>query len=534
MAFDGGSSRPSTPMPVGNQGLPAGPSCGQGRTYITPRPHLLPQLNTMPDPYGVPPPPLIMPGVPPAAPQLMGSLPFSAPGDTSQFGAPFDAGLLNPDPPAAQPSSKKGKGPKNPSAQPSSAAAAVPRGIPAMSPTLSANKLHDGTPVLSESGYALAHAVSVGLRPIRLDVNGTSASVEELTDTVNKFGHQLQSQGKVLEQVAKGIHSLKADTSAGLTDLKQKVGLDKGDMDAIKADLETAKKNQAELMRIRNRLRAYSKEETATTLLTRRVYLNADHYTDLMHMAIEDELMINEEDARIYAMSRKIYPARRSKTTSMRVRSLLMRSRSHTVQAYKEVIIPVYFEHIGVFTPAPRTKTGKRKRQSAADLQVVADLMDKATAEGWLHEEGYIESDQGYPAMVETVKQFMLMLGAGKRVVASKTVGGGEYVDCTVGHVSIVSAIVRGELEKAAGMKPQRRAGLAGGIYTEFAAEVPRLDDLLPMHDLPARGFRLVDGGDDDRGKLDKDDLVESEELLEEEALDVAALEAGLVDAMEE
>lgn len=102
MALDGGSSRPSTPMPVGHQGLPAGPSCG--RTYITPRPHLLPQLNTMPDPYGVPPPPLIMPGVPPAAPQLMGSLPLSAPGDTSQFGAPFDAGLLNSDPPAAQPS----------------------------------------------------------------------------------------------------------------------------------------------------------------------------------------------------------------------------------------------------------------------------------------------------------------------------------------------------------------------------------------------------------------------------------------------
>lgn len=85
MEFDGGLSRPPTPMPVGSHGLPACPSYFQGRTYVTPRPHLLPQLNSMPDPYGVPPPPFIMPGVPPAAPQLMGSLPFSGPVDTSQF-----------------------------------------------------------------------------------------------------------------------------------------------------------------------------------------------------------------------------------------------------------------------------------------------------------------------------------------------------------------------------------------------------------------------------------------------------------------
>ncbi|KAK1859096.1 hypothetical protein I4F81_001694 [Pyropia yezoensis] len=362
----------------------------------------------------------------------------------------------------------------------------------------------------------------------------TAANVEELTDNMNGFGHQLQTQGKLLEQMAKSIHSFKAETSSGLVEIKQKVGLDKGDMDAIKAELQAAKDSQAELVRIRTRLRAYSKEETASTLLTRRVYLNADHFVDLMHMAIEDELMISEEDARIYAMSRKVYPARKCKTAPMRVWSLLMRSRSHTLQAYKEVIIPVYFEHIGVFGPAPRTKAGKRKRQSAADLQTVADLMDKPTAEGWLLNNRYIESDEGYPAMVETVKQFMLKVGASKRVVTSKNVGVGEYVDCTVGHVSIVSAIIRGELEKAAGIKPQRRSGLAGGIYAEFAAEVPRLDDFLPMHDVPARGLRLVDGGDDDRGKLDKDDYVETDEVLQEEALDMAALEAGVVEAMEE
>ncbi|KAK1864216.1 hypothetical protein I4F81_006766 [Pyropia yezoensis] len=338
-----------------------------------------------------------------------------------------------------------------------------------MTPTLNVDKLHDGTPVLSEAGIALARAVSVGLRPMRLDVYSTAANVEELTDNLNGISHQLQTQGKMLELMAKSIHSLKTVTSSGLTEIKQKVGLDKGDKDAIKADLQAAKANQAELVRIRTRLRAYSKEETATTLLTRRVYLSADHYVDLMHMAIEDELVISEEDAQIYSMSRKIYPARKCHTAPVRVRSLLMRSRSHTLQAYKEVTIP-----------------------------------------------------------------FMLKVGASKRVVASKNVGGGEYVDCTVGHVSIVCAIILGELEKAAGIKPPRRNGLASGVYAEFAVEVPRQDDFLPMHDLPAGGLRLVDGGDEDRGKLDKDDYVETDELLQEEAIDMAAVEAGVVEAMEE
>eukprot|EP00170_Pyropia_yezoensis_P003318 contig_13814_g3325 len=121
---------------------------------------------------------------------------------------------------------------------------------------------------------------------------------------MNSFGHQLQTQGKLLEQMAKSIPSFKAETSPGLVEILQKVGLDKSDVDTIRAELQAAKANQAELVLIRTRLRAYSKEETASTLMTRRVYLKAAHFVDLMQMAIEDELMISEEDARIYAMSR--------------------------------------------------------------------------------------------------------------------------------------------------------------------------------------------------------------------------------------
>lgn len=78
-----------------------------------------------------------------------------------------------------------------------------------MVPTFSADKLYDGTPILSQSGHALAHAVSAGIRPMRLDVNIIASSVEELTEKVAEYGKHLDTQGNILEQMAKTIHKLK-------------------------------------------------------------------------------------------------------------------------------------------------------------------------------------------------------------------------------------------------------------------------------------------------------------------------------------
>lgn len=183
---------------------------------------------------------------------------------------------------------------------------------------------------------------------------------------------------------------------------------------------------------------------------------------------------------------------------------------------------------------SPPSDTPYRRAPShytRAALQTVADFMDKPAAKCWLEKLAYMQSEQGFPAIVETLKHFMLMLGADDRVTASSTVRGADFVDCTVGHFSIVCAIVQEELEKAAGIKPQGRTGLSGGIYTEFSAEVPRADRFLPIHNAPARGLRLIDGGDEYRGQLDAD---ESPELLEEKEIDVSALEAGIVDPIED
>lgn len=433
--------------------------------------------------------------------------------------------------------STSNKGKARPGASQLRGAAAVARAeqIPAMFPTLGAEKLHDGTPILFESGMALARAVSVGLRPMRLDISSSAYNLEELTDKVADYGKQLETQGKLLEQMAKTIHSFKAETASGMNELKQKVGLDKGDVDAIKEEMKRAKDNQRELVRIRNRLRSYSKVETADTKDTRRAYLNADDTVDQMHKAIDEELMLNEEKAGAYAMSRKVYPGRKSKTTTARVRTVLMRSRSHTLQWYKDVLIPVYFKAIGILKSSSGKRSQKRKRSAAADqLDLFAELLDKQTALKWLHDLDYMKSELGFPAIWKTLISFMELLGASNRVVEPGNVGGTPFVDCTLGHVALVGAIVRAVLEKSAGIKPARRTGLAGGIFTEFAAEVVRVHAYMPPHNLPYRGICLVDGADSRRAqlKVGEDDM--EEEYLEEEELNLAGLDPAVLAVLDD
>lgn len=234
--------------------------------------------------------------------------------------------------------------------------------------TLAADELHDETPILSQSEQALAHSVSAGLRLMRLDVNSTASNVEGLTEKVAEYRKHLDTQGKILEPMAKTIHLFKAEMATSVSELNQKVCLDRGDMDAIKEVFKRDKDIEREFVRIRNRLRSYSESETATTVETRRVCLNADDTMEQMHVAIEDELMLTEEEACEYAMSRKVYPGRKSKTRTARVRTVLMRSRSHTLKGYKDVLISVHFEAIGAFTPSSGKRCGQRKRSASADL----------------------------------------------------------------------------------------------------------------------------------------------------------------------
>lgn len=132
------------------------------------------------------------------------------------------------------------------------------------------------------------------------------------------------------------------------------------------AETGVAKVNEAELVRIRSRLSALVQHEIANTIKTDRVCLSYGKCWDQMHLAIEYELLFSEEDARVYAMSSKRHAARKNSTPMIRVATPLTRLRSHVFQTYKEVVIHVYMEAMGVPVQSAKKKVRKRKRCSGA------------------------------------------------------------------------------------------------------------------------------------------------------------------------
>lgn len=145
---------------------------------------------------------------------------------------------------------------------------------PVLSPTLQAKVMHDGKPILSSTGNLLAHAVSTGLRPHSMDMKSAINTIEKLTDSVDILNKKIEVQAGMLEKMAKAINGLRSDLNTAVADIKIKVGLVKGDKEALQASLKKAKANQTELVSIRSRLRRYQTQEMETTLLTRRVYLS--------------------------------------------------------------------------------------------------------------------------------------------------------------------------------------------------------------------------------------------------------------------
>lgn len=207
--------------------------------------------------------------------------------------------------------------------------------------------------------------------------------------------------------------------------------------------------------------------------------------------------------------------------------------KSHFTQSYKEAIISFYFEAIGLPAPPQNKKTGKRKRAGAAAEIKDEPAFSEELSNAWLKDLAYMKSAKGFLAILEALMKLLRVLGVSDRIVQPKDVGGAPYIDCTLGHFALVSAIIRAVFEKASGLKAKRRRGLAGGIFIEFSAEVSRCHEFLPADNLPHRGLRIVDGHDPERANID--DVVEVEsEVLEEEDLDMAALDGDLADAMDD
>lgn len=118
---------------------------------------------------------------------------------------------------------------------------------------------------------------------------------------------------------------------------------------------------------------------------------------------------------------------------------------------------------------------GKRKREAAEAVEPV-DPIDQPTADAWLKNYNYMQSDNGFPASVKMTVKLVELLGASYRIIQPTDAGATPYVEFTLGHFALVCPIIGGVFEKIAGLKSKRRCGLAGGIFQEFKNEVAIAD----------------------------------------------------------
>lgn len=92
-----------------------------------------------------------------------------------------------------------------------------------------------------------------------------------------------------------------------------------------------------------------------------------------------------------------------------------------------------------------------------------------------------------------------------------------KTINCTLGHVSLVTSFVSFILYVAAGLRSVR-GGVGEGIDGVWVEELPCVHEELPRDAEASNGLRLVDGADSCRALLPEDDEDESAE--EEEVAD--------------
>lgn len=111
---------------------------------------------------------------------------------------------------------------------------------------------------------------------------------------------------------------------------------------------------------------------------------------------------------------------------------------------------------------AHEKKAGKRKREAAEAVERV-DPIDQPTADAWLKNYNYMQSDNGFPASVKLTVRLVELLGASYRIIQPTDAGATPYVDFALCHFALVCPIIGGVFEKIAGLKAKRRCGLARG-----------------------------------------------------------------------
>jgi len=318
----------------------------------------------------------------------------------------------------------------------------------------------------------LTKTVTTAMQPLFKEVGQLMGTVVELKEDVAKLSGQLDTHGKATEAVRASTFKIEENLNQGAlmggADITTAADRHKDGAASAKPDFSSYK----DVERVRARVRASLSHTFATTSDSSDIVPDADAYRDLIQLGTQTELNVDEETAHDWLMANISVPPRRDGAPSTLTRALvvLLRAKSHWVQALKKRILLVFFRTIEV---------------NARALQV-------SDAEQWIADLKYFKSVVGRKGVLAALEAALAMTGGGTRIIKPLGVGDGTVIEATTRHFAFVCAIVRAALDEAAGVDTDDTIGEA--FYKRLEAEQQRVDAEIPMDDLVHDGLRLTDG----------------------------------------
>lgn len=382
--------------------------------------------------------------------------------------------------------------------------ASVARAAPSLASAPAAGS-SAGVATFARGADTLADAVARGITPLREELQRVNTTLGGLVEEVPhlRMGHETLARGH--ERVIMSLTLMRGDfskafecMSTSLEDLRTPVS---GGNATSEVDDVYTKINE-----IKRRSRSALVERTCGATVTRDVCLSRTRSWVEYVSITASVLDVDAAAASDWLLGYADLPTRKGASALKSVRRCtpILRVKGHTMHQWKEVITAAYFGSLGLSR----------------------DDITPQQAQQLLHSMGYLTSVRGLPATLCGVEAFLLLLGAADRVVQPANAGDLKTINCTLGHVSLVTSLVRFIQEVAAGSRPVR-GGVGEGIFDVWVEELPHVHEELPREADEHNGLRLVDGADPCRAQLPEDDGDESGE--EEAAADDGSEPAGNV-----
>lgn len=345
-------------------------------------------------------------------------------------------------------------------------------------------------------GDMLAAAVARGITPLREDIAGVKTTLGELVQAVDhlRLGHQTLARGH--ERVLTTMAVTRVDFTKAVDVVYSKLdgvhsAVTGGRVAPVAGDAMT------KIIEVKRRARAHLEQRTGQATVTSDVCLSTARSWQEIVGAASEVLDLDEAAAAEWLLGYADLPTRKngSVVKSMRRCTPILRVKAHIMHVWKQVVLSAYFSAFGI------------RREDLSESQGNELLVDLA----------YLRSVRGFPAVLAALEALLLLLGARERVVQPSTVGDLKVINCTTGHVALVTSFVRVVIEVLVGTRAAR-GGVGEGIYDVWVQELSRVDGALPRDCEAHDGLRLVDGADPSRALLPDDDDDDSPVDAEDDA----------------